>query len=175
MQSLHHHPQALTRPSSPSLRHPFAPTAFWPPTRVFLDCCRRQPAGPCPALPRSGFGLPPVKTREYSLALDTFHAANTTRNPRTARNTHVAVAEHRMHNGTKPRWPSTAVADIAHEDRPQHARAPHHLPYAQDPPADDSAEPHGRPGAGAVLPTGVVSDMYLGDTIHRVVTFCLLN
>lgn len=46
------------------------------------------------------------------------------------------------------------VADIAHEDRAQHARAPHHLPHAQDPPADGSAEPHGRPGAGAVLPPG---------------------
>ncbi|CAM9836535.1 unnamed protein product, partial [Ectocarpus fasciculatus] len=49
-----------------------------------------------------------------------------------------------------PRHPAAHIAD---EDRPQHEGAPHHLPDSQDPPADDSVEPHDRPGSGAVLPT----------------------
>ena len=69
------------------------------------------------------------------------------------------------HNGEKPAADAkttdngtigfvACAADLAHEDRPQHARAQDNLPDSQDPSADDPAESDGRPGVGAVLPTG---------------------
>ena len=134
----------------PSLRRLFAPAAFPRYIRVFLDWCRHRPAPP------RDWPSHPLKHAKRDVALDKSYATNATRNARTAPDTSPCRTPDARRNNDNTAVDG-AVADLAHEDRTQHARAPHHLPYAQDPPADDSAEPHGRPGAGAVLPTGTVS------------------